>query len=208
MSTLQTLLDGYRRFRTTGYRDQRQRWNQLAQGQAPKVMVIGCADSRVDPAAIFDCAPGELFVVRNVANLVPPFERGGGRHGVSAAIEFAVLGLKVEHVVVLGHGACGGVTAALHGHDLAPRADSFLTSWIELLEPARARVLAAGGDDLQRALEQEGVRQSLANLRTFPFVCEAEAAGRLALHGAHFGIADGVLELADEHGFVAVRDAG
>lgn len=194
------LEDGYLRFRAGDWQDQRSRWSDLATGQSPATMVIGCADSRVDPATIFDCAPGQLFVIRNVANLVPPFERGGGRHGVSAAIEFAVLGLKVRNILVLGHGACGGVSAALHGHDLTPPEDSFLTGWIELLDPARERVRAASPADEQLALELEGIRQSLANLRSFPFVADALEAGTLALAGAHFGIADGALRVLDESG--------
>ncbi len=185
------LAQGYARFRAGPYAAQRARFDSLQHGQSPATMVVSCADSRVDPAQIFDAAPGELFVIRNVANLVPPYERGGGQHGVSSAIEFAVLGLKVRQIVVMGHAACGGVSAALHGHDLVPEGESFLSRWISLLDPARAATLGAA--DPQRALELESVRVSLANLRSFPFVAAAEAAGRLSLHGAHFGIAEGEL---------------
>ena len=113
MTDFADLLDGYQRFRTSEYRRHRERWNELSEGQSPKVMVIACSDSRVDPAQIFDTSPGEIFVVRNVANLVPPFETTPGRHGVSAALEFAVTQLNVEDVVIMGHGACGGVKASL-----------------------------------------------------------------------------------------------
>lgn len=197
-----TLLAGYRRFRNHGFEAQRARWATLAEGQAPPTMVIGCADSRVDPAAIFDCAPGELFVIRNVANLVPPYETGGGLHGVSAAIEFAVLGLKVSNIVVLGHAACGGITAALHGHDLLPREASFITAWMGMIEPARAEVAAAAPQDPQRALEYAAIGLSLQHLAEFPFVAEAVTAGRLTLNGAHFGIAEGELRVLGPDGFM------
>jgi len=201
------LLAGYRRFRDHGFAAQRARWATLAEGQSPPTMVIGCADSRVDPAAIFDAAPGELFVIRNVANLVPPYEQGGGLHGVSAAIEFAVLGLKVANILVLGHAACGGIAAALNGHDLAPTHTSFITAWMGIASPARDEVeRAATADptlDRQRALEYAAIRLSVANLRQFPFVRERETAGTLALYGAHFGIADGELGVLEGEAFVA-----
>lgn len=192
------LIDGYRRFRNEAYQTQRDRWDELAEGQNPPVMMIGCCDSRVDPATIFHTSPGQVFVLRNVANLVPPYEVGGGRHGASAAIEFAVTGLKVRHVVVLGHGACGGVAAALKGGDLGAPGPSFIDDWVSILSDAREKVLANGSDDPQRALELETVRVSLANLRTFPFVREREERGELKLHGAFFAIADGVLHVLDE----------
>src|SRR5919112_6778360 len=112
MARLPTLLDGYRRFRETGWKRERERWSELAEGQSPKVMVIACSDSRVEPAIIFDAKPGEMFVVRNVANLAPPFETTPGYHGVSAALEFAVTQLEVDEILVLGHGSCGGCGAA------------------------------------------------------------------------------------------------
>jgi carbonic anhydrase len=193
------LLRGYDRFRTDRYEAERRRWASLATGQAPPVMIIGCCDSRVDPATIFDTEPGQAFILRNVANLVPPFEQGGGLHGVSAALEFAVTKLKVRHIVVMGHGSCGGVTAALQGGDQGMAGPSFIDGWIALLDSAVERVRDA--QDPQRALELEGVRTSLANLRTFPFVAEREAAGELKLHGSYFAIADGRLwELDEESG--------
>lgn len=204
MTGFTDLIDGYYRFRGNDWLAERERWAELAEGQAPKVMIIACSDSRVDPATIFGARPGEVFVVRNVANLVPPFETGGGRHGVSAALEFAVTKLGVEEVVVLGHGACGGVNAALTRSlaDAEPGEGGFVAEWISLLDDARDRVAAACGTGAegQRALEQEGVRTSLANLMTFPFVAERVAAGTLSLHGAVFAISDGKLRVLGDDG--------
>jgi carbonic anhydrase len=199
MSNFTDLIDGYYRFRGTEWLEERERWAELAEGQSPKVMVIACSDSRVEPATIFGSRPGEVFVVRNVANLVPPFETTPGRHGVSAALEFAVTVLEVEEIVVLGHGACGGVKAALEGNlkDAEPGEGGFVASWIKLLDDARERVIAEHGQGAegQTALEQEGVRTSLKNLLTFPFVRERVDAGTLRLHGAVFAIKDGKLRV-------------
>lgn len=192
------LLEGYRHFRKGDYGSHKDRWSALAEGQHPPVMIVGCCDSRVDPATIFHTSPGQAFVLRNVANLVPPYEVGGGRHGASAAIEFGVTGLHVRHIVVLGHGACGGVAAALRGGDLGAPGRSFIDDWVSILADARDRVLGDGAEDPQRALELETVRVSLRNLRTFPFVAEREERGELKLHGAFFAIADGVLHVLDE----------
>ena len=199
MSGLDSLIAGYRRFRETGWSRERERWSELAEGQSPRTMVIACSDSRVDPSQIFDAGPGEMFVVRNVAALVPPFETTAGRHGVSAALEFAVTQLQVEEVVVMGHGFCGGCAAALTGQfdDAAHGEGHFIADWIDLLRDARDKVRSERGEDF-RAMELEGVRVSLANLRTFPWVRERESDGRLKLHGAYFAIADGVLHLLDE----------
>lgn len=207
MSGFQALLRGYQRFRQTRYDSERRRWASLATGQAPPVMIIGCCDSRVDPATIFDTEPGQAFILRNIANLVPPFELGGGLHGVSSALEFAVTKLNVGHIVVMGHGACGGCAAALEGHGEADRI--FIDRWISLLDPALERVRASGAKDQQHALELEGIKTSLANLRTFPFVSEAEQAGRLELHGCHFAIGEGRLWELDERSgeFHAVVEA-
>ncbi|PCG08779.1 carbonate dehydratase [Sphingomonas ginsenosidimutans] len=204
MSKFHDLIDGYYRFRGTEWLEERDRWKELAEGQSPRVMVIACSDSRVEPATIFGSRPGEIFVVRNVANLVPPFETGGGLHGVSAALEFAVTVLKVDEILVLGHGACGGVKAALSGDlkDAAPGEGGFVASWIKLLDDARAKVIAEHGKtpEGQTALEQEGVRTSLRNLMTFPFVKERVEAGTLELHGAVFAIADGKLRVLQDSG--------
>lgn len=204
MADFNALLDGYRRFRDTGWNRQRERWAELAEGQNPRVMVIACSDSRADPATIFDTAPGEIFTVRNIANLVPPLELGGGRHGVSAALEFAVTILEVEEIVVMGHGRCGGCRAALTQSfkGARPGEGGFIAHWIDLLDEARERIVAEHGEaderPVLRALEHEAVKVSLANLRTFPCVRAREAEGRLTLHGAWFAIASGELHLLDE----------
>ncbi|MFN3388710.1 MAG: carbonic anhydrase [Allosphingosinicella sp.] len=204
MARFTDLIEGYRRFRSGGWARERERWSELAEGQSPKVMVIACSDSRVDPAQIFDARPGEMFVVRNVANLVPPFETTAGHHGVSAALEFAVTQLKVEEVIVMGHGFCGGCAAALTGQfDDAPHGEGhFIADWIELLEDAREKVRAEHQPEFDRAafraMELESVRVSLRNLRSFPFVREREGEGSLTLHGAFFSIAEGVLHVLDE----------
>ncbi|MCR5872227.1 MULTISPECIES: carbonic anhydrase [unclassified Sphingomonas] len=204
MTHFTDLVDGYHRFRSADYRRQRERWAQLAEGQSPKVMVIACSDSRVEPAQIFDSLPGEIFVVRNVANLVPPFENDGGRHGVSAALEFAVTKLEVEEIVVMGHGMCGGAHAALTEmfQDSPPGDGGFVHAWVSLLDEARERVKAkyGSGPEASREMELETVRTSIANLRTFPFIPTREAAGKLTIHGAYFAISDGVLHLMDEDG--------
>lgn len=203
MADFNALIEGYRRFRSREWQQERERWSELAEGQSPKVMVIACSDSRVDPSQIFDTKPGEMFVVRNVANLVPPFETGGGRHGVSAALEFAVTQLQVEEVIVLGHGFCGGCAAALTGQfDDADHGEGhFIAQWIELLAEARETVRARHAEidrDAFADMEHESVQVSLRNLRSFPWVREREESGALALHGAFFSIADGALHLLDE----------
>jgi carbonic anhydrase len=201
-NALDELISGYRRFRATGWSQQRERWAELKEGQSPRSMVIACSDSRVDPSIIFDVSPGEIFVVRNVAALVPPYELGGLRHGVSAALEFAVTQLEVSEVIVMAHGACGGVNAALtrRFRDAPPGEGGFIARWMSMLDEARDRIVAQMGEGPEaiRALELESVRVSLANLRTFPCVPVREAAGKLKLHGAYFAIADGVLNLFDE----------
>jgi carbonic anhydrase len=200
MTDFAALIDGYHRFRDDGWANQRKRWAELSQGQSPKVMVIACSDSRVDPATVFDTNPGEMFVARNVANLVPPFETDGGRHGVSAALEFAVTQLEVPEIVVLGHGGCGGIAAALTKRfdGCAPGEGGFIAHWIDLLDDARDHVWAHHGPDATDVLEREGIKVSLANLRTFPCIREREAAGTLTLHGALFAIDDGILHVLDE----------
>lgn len=207
MTDFSDLIAGYHRFRDTDYTRQRDRWAELREGQSPRVMVIACADSRTDPAMVFDAKPGEIFVVRNIANLVPPFEIGGGRHGVSAAIEFAVTQLEVPEIVVMGHGSCGGVNAALTQSfaDRSPGDGGFIGHWVDLLDEARDRIVAAHGTGAEatRELELETVRVSIANLRTFPPVAERETAGTLRLRGAYFAIRDGVLWVMDNDGTFA-----
>lgn len=205
MTLFTDMIDGYRRFRAGRWADQRERWDELKEGQKPRVMVIACSDSRVDPTEIFDTRPGEIFVVRNVAALVPPFETTPGRHGVSAALEFAVQVLKVEEIVIMGHGRCGGCKAALTQElkDAPPGEGGFIANWIDLLDDAREKVAAVHGEDTGnrealRMMELEGVKVSLENLRTFPCIEQKEAKGRLRLIGAYFAIADGVLHVLDE----------
>jgi carbonic anhydrase len=203
MPNLASLIDGYHRFRNKAWARQRSRWAELAEGQSPRVMVIACSDSRVDPSQIFDTAPGEIFVVRNVANLSPPYETAPGYHGVSAALEFAVTQLEVEEIVVLGHGSCGGCAAALSGQfdDAEHGAGHFISEWVQLLDRARQDVRSRHpelGPEALLAMEWEAVKVSLANLRTFPWIAERERGGRLKLHGAHFSIAEGRLYVLDE----------
>ncbi|HEX7753386.1 MAG TPA: carbonic anhydrase [Novosphingobium sp.] len=197
------LVDGYRRFRAGHWMDNRDRWEKARVGQEPQVMVIACADSRVDPSQIFDMAPGEAFVVRNIAALVPPFETTPGHHGVSAALEFAVQVLQVKEIVVMGHGMCGGCKAALTQslHGTEPGEGGFIADWIGLLDEVRGPVAAqygTTGRDAERAMEHAGIRVSLANLRTFPCVRRKERDGQLKLRGAFFAIADGALHVLDE----------
>ena len=204
MPELAALLEGYRRFRNGAFLQQKVRFDDLAsEGQTPKLMIIACSDSRVDPSQIFDVAPGEVFVVRNVAALVPPFETAPGHHGVSAALEFAVQFLKVKRIVVMGHGKCGGCKAALtrEMHGTEPGEGGFIADWIAMLDDARETVVAAHGDHghvAERAMELAGVKVSLANLRTFPCVRQKERSGELRLTGAFFAISDGQLHILDE----------
>jgi len=197
------LTDRYRRFRHRHFEPNVEQYEELAAyGQAPDVMVISCCDSRVDPETIFSAMPGELFVMRNVANLIPPFETGGTYHGVSAAIEFAVLNLRVRHLVVMGHSGCGGVKAALDREAARETEGQFITRWMSMLEEARLTVLAshqgASRKEMTAALEREGIKTSIRNLRTFPFIGALEGKGRLALHGAYFDIATGQLAVLNE----------
>lgn len=188
------LIAGYRRYRAERWPHLMALYQKLALGQKPRVLVIGCCDSRVDPATIFDAGPGELFVIRNVANLAPPYERGGGYHGTSAAIEFAVEGLEVGTILVLGHAQCGGVAAALARG--TKDVNSSLDAWVGLLDVAKERIKGRAGDPAV-ALEYESIKVTLENLMSFPFVARRVTEGRLNLAGARYGMADGKLELYD-----------
>jgi carbonic anhydrase len=195
------LVEGYRQFADGRLRHEQDRYRELAEaGQSPEVMVIGCCDSRVSPEVIFDARPGELFVVRNVANIVPPYEPDGHSHGVSAALEFGVAALKVKHIVVLGHARCGGVKAfAEKAEPLSP--GDFIGNWMRLMAPAAEKAgpqnTLSWADYITR-LEQANVANSLDNLKTFPRLRELIASGRIAIHGAYFGVAMGDLLLRDE----------
>lgn len=197
------LVDRYRRFKYRHFGPNIEHYKRLATfGQHPDVMIVSCCDSRVDPETIFSALPGELFIMRNVANLVPPYETDGKYHGVSAALEFAALNLRVGHVVVMGHAGCGGVKACLDHSAARQTAAQFISGWISMLDDAREKVLAAypGAEmrELQRQLEFEGVKTSIANLRTFPCVQQLEAKGRVKLHGAYFDIEKGTLWVLNE----------
>ena len=196
------LIDGYRRFRADVWPGERARYEALAHwGQSPETMVIACSDSRVDPQTVFGAVPGELFVVRNVAALVPPFQPDPGHHGTSAALEFGVKVLKVARVVVLGHGQCGGIKAMAYGPP--PQAQDFIASWVEIGKPA---LLAAGEKPEGRLerIEAEAVRLSLANLMTFPWIAEPAGAGRLTLQGYWFDVHTGVLARVGAEGLEPV----
>lgn len=190
---MKSLLAGYRKFRADVWPADREHFAELAKGQTPHTLVISCSDSRVDPATIFSARPGELFIIRNVASVVPPYETTPGNHGVSAAIAFAVTNLEVPRVVVLGHEHCGGVAAAMSAdaHNLST---PFLSDWVSLLEPA---IHKCGHGPDQIAVERESVRLSLGRLMTFPFIAERVAAKKLQLLGAHFKISDGTLSILD-----------
>ena len=192
-----TLLKGYHRFAKGRLNDERERYRTLArEGQRPSTMIIACCDSRAAPETIFDMGPGELFVVRNVANLVPPYEPDGGQHATSAAIEFAVAGLGVTQIVILGHGRCGGIAASLDpdGQPLSP--GDFIGKWIGLLKPSAERVAQTDfltPAERQTAMERFAVRGSIERLRSFPLVTNAEREDKLSIHGAWFDIESGEL---------------
>jgi carbonic anhydrase len=196
---MEDLISGYRRFRAGTWREERKRFEALSRlGQRPHALVIACSDSRTDPQMVFNARPGELFVVRNVANIVPPYGPDDQPHGVSSAIEFAVRSLQVRDIVVLGHAMCGGVKALLEG---APEeASDFVGRWVGIAEPARQRAMQAPPEERQSICEHETVRLSLANLMTFPWIRDAVEAGHVTLHGCFFGIHSGVLERLGEDG--------
>ena len=202
MTSIQTIDDlhaGYKRFRSGQFVMARERYRALAdQGQRPTIMLIACCDSRADPAMIFDAGPGELFVLRNVANLVPPPEDDNAFHGTSAAIEFAVTDLKVQHIVIMGHAQCGGVRAYVDGAMGEGKAGGYIARWASLLGPAY-ETLPEGLDAPEAAdrLERKAIQFSLNQLNNFPFVASRVADGSLSTHGAYFGIASGVLEWMD-----------
>jgi carbonic anhydrase len=200
---MQRLLDGYRRFRTNVWPNERARYETLARkGQKPESLVIACSDSRVDPQTVFGASPGELFVVRNVAGLVPPYRPDAGYHGTSAALEYGVRVLKVARVVILGHAQCGGIQAMIKGGPNEAR--DFISAWMKIAEPALHAQSGGAGDEEYDHCEKEVVRLSLANLLTFPWIREASEKGRLELHGFRFDIRSGVLTMLENGKFVAV----
>ena len=205
----QRLIEGYTAFLSERLPQEQSRYRELAEtGQRPEIMVIGCCDSRVSPEAIFDARPGELFVVRNVANIVPPYAPDGQAHGVSAALEFGVGALRVKHIVVLGHAQCGGVKA--FAEDAAPLSPGdFIGSWMSLMAPAAAKTPRgelAPADYLTR-LEHANIVNSLDNLMTFPGLAKLIGRGAVNVHGAYFGVAKGELSVLDRASGAFVRVA-
>ena len=200
----QHLLDGYANFMSGRYTRERERYRDLATaGQKPTTLMIACCDSRAAPELIFDSGPGELFVLRNVANLVPTYQPDGGQHGTSAAIEFAVKALNIANIVVMGHGRCGGIQAALNP-DKTPLDDGdFIGKWLTMLGDLPAQVgqnSLMTATERQTAMERISIRNSIRNLRTFPYVAALETEGKIALHGAWFDISGGELWIMDETG--------
>jgi len=193
----------YQRFKDGDFQPNAADFEQMAEiGQSPDVMVVSCCDSRVPPEAIFSSGPGDMFVVRNVANLVPPFETCGRYHGVSAALEFAVLNLAVKHIVIMGHSGCGGIKTALDQNAAEQTELKFISNWMSMLDDVKLRVLSANQTSdkkhIQAELELHGIQASLKNLRTFPFIKELEDQGELNLHGAHFEVGTRLLTVLDE----------
>jgi carbonic anhydrase len=203
---MEDFIAGYRRFRAGTWRNERARFDALSKfGQKPRALVIGCSDGRTDPQMVFNAAPGELFVIRNVANLVPPYGPDDQPHGISAAIEFAVRALKVPQIIVMGHAMCGGIQALLNG---APaEVSDFVEQWVRIAEPARAYAMMAPVERRQDICEHESVRLSLENLMTFPWIASAVSVGKLELHGCFFDIRSGILErLGGDGAFQAIAD--
>jgi carbonic anhydrase len=200
------LIAGYRRFRAGTWPAERNRFEELSRlGQRPRTLVIACSDSRTDPQMVFNAAPGELFVVRNIANLVPPYGPDAQPHGVSSAIEFAVRALEVRDIVVMGHAMCGGINALLQG--TPPELSDFVGPWVRIAEPARQKAMQVPAEQRHTFCEHESVRLSLDNLMTFPWIKQAVQAGHLRLHGCYFGIRSGTLERLGADGeFHAIPD--
>src|ERR1700709_2061615 len=206
------LIDGYRTFTSQRLPTEQSRYKELSEsGQSPAVMLIGCSDSRVSPEVIFDAGPGELFVVRNVANLVPTFQPDENAHGVSAALEYAVQVLKIKHIVVMGHAQCGGIKAFID--DAAPLSPGdFIGKWMAMFIKPGEVVEQREHESMQDftvRIEKAAVFRSMENLMTFPFVQAAVERGALQLHGAYFGVSEGSLFVLDRDAkeFLSVREA-
>jgi len=197
------LANRFRNFKSQQFTRNAKHYQQLAEhGQQPEVMLVSCCDSRVDPETIFSAVPGELFVVRNVANLVPPYETDGNYHGISAALEYAALNLEIKHIVIMGHAGCGGIKAAIRQTEAQQTEARFISKWMSMLSQAKLDVLAAHQvadmNKISEVLEHAAIKTSLTNLRTFPFIQEMEKDGRLELHGCHFMIATGDLSVLNQ----------
>lgn len=202
---MQKLLAGYQRFRANAWPDRRKAFASMADSQKPYALVVACIDSRVDPAAIFDTGPGDMLTVRNVANLVPPYAPDAAYHGTSAALEFGVRVLEVRHVIVLGHGNCGGAQALLQG--IPEKAREFTGPWMSMaLDAVNAAKRFITPEEQQLCCEREVVKLSIRNLRGFPWIAERVAAGQLELHGAWFDVKRGILQLLDPAGNFRLAD--
>lgn len=198
----QFLIDGHQRFKDTTLEETKDKYERLAdQGQKPGVLIVGCSDSRVDPITIFHAEPGDLFVVRNVANIVPPYETQGSHHGVSSALEFGILHLGIEHVLVLGHAGCGGIKAVMDPETENRDDLLFVSKWVRIMSETRDSVLSdmpeATEEEKLEALELRAINTSLSNLMTFPFVKEKVGAGQLSLHGGYFDVRSASLFVSD-----------
>ncbi|MSQ86969.1 MAG: carbonic anhydrase [Alphaproteobacteria bacterium] len=201
------LIDGFHKFREGYYKNNETMLKALAaKGQAPRAIVIACSDARMEPAIIFGTAPGDIFMVRNVANLVPPYSPDGDFHGTSAALEFAILVLNVKQIIVMGHALCGGIGAMVRGTQIS--GDDFVSAWMKIAAPARERALAISKGDLNAAqtlAEKEGIKTSIANLMTFPWIKSRVESGDVAVHGIYFDLAIATLyHLQDSGEFAAV----
>jgi carbonic anhydrase len=205
---MEKLLAGYKRFRANGWLEQKRVFESLAEnGQKPQTLVVACVDSRVDPTRIFDTRPGEMLTLRNVANLVPPYAPDSTYHGTSAALEFGVRVLEIPHVVVMGHGLCGGVRSLIEGAPMEGL--EFIAPWMSIAREACADLLHTGTkEERQRNCEFEAVKISLANLMTFPWVAERVATGKLKLHGSWFDIRIGELLVLQVDGSFAPTAPG
>ena len=210
MTDIRKFIDGFKRFQENYFGNDQELYGELKQGQNPSAMVIACSDSRVDPAILTDCQPGDLFVVRNVANLVPPYEKGAGLHGVSTALEFGVRVLGVEHIIVLGHRRCGGIQALMQDVELNMKGE-FIGNWMNIAQRAKERVLAdipeAKAEEQMHACEEAAILVSLENLLTFPWIKERVQQGSLVLHGWCFDLVEGTLVAYDPYNgcFEALR---
>jgi len=196
VKNIHQFIEGFQRFQSKYFAGEDRLYDKLNHGQNPTTLLIGCCDSRVDPALLLDCDPGDIFVVRNVANLVPPCSESEHQHGVSAAIQFAVEALNVHRIIVMGHEKCGGIRALMQGYQPS-RALDFIGPWMRIVEPVKQQVLQSLSQypqsEQNRACELGGIIQSLNNLRTFPWISEREARGELALHGWYFDMSNGAL---------------
>ena len=189
-------IEGFQRFQSKYFDGESNLYEQLNNGQKPTTLLIGCCDSRVDPALLLDCDPGDIFVIRNVANLVPPCHHASDQQGVSAAIQYAIEALNVKRVIIMGHEKCGGIRALMQGYTPSPELD-FIGRWMKIVEPVKQQVLqqlvSCSADEKNRACELGAIILSLNNLRSFPWVAEREAQGELVLHGWYFDMSNGAL---------------